>query len=442
MRIVQALGWYYPESLGGTEVYVAGLAHRLSAAGHDVLIAAPDPAHDYERTYEYDGLTVYRFPIPKAPTRDECQERVAVRGTERFHKWLAERRPHVVHLHTLTTGLGSQEIKVAKALGARVIVTTHSSGLGYLCQRGTMMRWGEYLCDGICRPAKCASCELERRGLPRPLASVIGITPPRLAHLACVLPGKMGAALAMSDLIGHNAAKQREMLETIDSFVVLTKWAQEAVAANGAPRDKLVLNRLGLSCDNFTKKPGPEIAATKLPIKLGYLGRFDQIKGVDDLAHAIASLPRDAAFLMEFRGPVNSDLERGVKDRLRTITKDDPRVIFAPAVPQRSVQNVLKSYDVLCCPSVCLEGGPTVAIEAQAVGTPVIGTRIGGLAELVTDGLNGRLVPPGDWGALSDVLAQVVANPRDTIDVWRRALPPVRTMDAVAADYLDLYVAA
>ncbi|MFQ5668802.1 MAG: glycosyltransferase [Candidatus Binatia bacterium] len=80
-----------------------------------------------------------------------------------------------------------------------------------------------------------------------------------------------------------------------------------------------------------------------------------------------------------------------------------------------------------------------MAIEAHAVGTPVVGTRIGGLAELVTDRVNGRLVGPGDWRALAVVFREMVADPAGTIDGWRRSLPPVRTMDQVVADYLTLY---
>ena len=68
MRIVQAVAWLYPETLGGTEVYVAGLAQRLRAAGHEVFIAAPDAAHNQERTYQHEGLTVFRYPIPATPT--------------------------------------------------------------------------------------------------------------------------------------------------------------------------------------------------------------------------------------------------------------------------------------------------------------------------------------------------------------------------------------
>ena len=42
MKIAHALGWYFPDSLGGTEIYVAALSRELQARGHEVVIAAPD----------------------------------------------------------------------------------------------------------------------------------------------------------------------------------------------------------------------------------------------------------------------------------------------------------------------------------------------------------------------------------------------------------------
>ncbi len=441
MKIVQAVGWYYPERLGGTEVYVAGLCRRLRAAGHEVLVAAPDPAHGRERVYEHHGVPVYRYPIPAAPTRAECQGLVVVRGAELFHAWLANQRPDVLHAHTFVTGLGLAELKVAKAMGARVIVTTHAGSLGWVCQRGTMMRWGQHLCDGVCEPAKCAACELQRRGLTRSLARIVGAIPPALGRAARGLPGKVGTALAMGDLIARNQGMQREMLATVDAFVLLTRWALEAVVANGAPRSKLVLNCLGQSQEKVTRKPDTEDRPTAPPVTVGYLGRFDIIKGVYDLARAVTSLPPDVPIHVEFRGPVRNSAERAVVHDLRGLVAGDPRVTFAPAVSETEALRVLAGYDLLCCPAVCLEGGPTVAIEAHAVGTPVIGTRIGGIAELVTDGLNGWLVPPGDWRALAGALRDAAENPAGTIDRWRLALPPARTMDQVAADYLAVYTA-
>src|SRR5262249_47963945 len=154
MKIVQAVGWYYPDSLGGTEVYVAALSRRLRAAGHGVVVAAPDAAQARERNYEHDGVAVVRYPIPRRPTRAESPGLGRVRGSENFHARLAKWRPDVVHFHSFVTGLGIHEIEAARDSGARVIVTSHSSTLGWICQRGTLMRWGEELCDGMVLPAK------------------------------------------------------------------------------------------------------------------------------------------------------------------------------------------------------------------------------------------------------------------------------------------------
>jgi len=98
----------------------------------------------------------------------------------------------------------------------------------------------------------------------------------------------------------------------------------------------------------------------------------------------------------------------------------------------------LAAYDVICCPALCFEGGPTVALEAAAVGVPVVGSRIGGLAEIVTDGVDGRLVPPGDAAALAEALTAIARDPA-MIDSWRAALARPRTMDEVAADYMAMY---
>jgi glycosyltransferase involved in cell wall biosynthesis len=61
------------------------------------------------------------------------------------------------------------------------------------------------------------------------------------------------------------------------------------------------------------------------------------------------------------------------------------------------------------------------------------------LPEIVQDGVNGRLVEPGDVNALTSLLRSVIALPAETIDRWRLALPTPRTMNDVARDYVELY---
>jgi glycosyltransferase involved in cell wall biosynthesis len=441
MRILQAVGWYYPDSWGGTEIYVAALAGRLRAAGHEVAIAAPDASHVGERRYAHDGIPVYRYPIPPSPTRAEAQGSTIVRGAERFHRWIDAFRPDVAHFHTFVTGLGLAEVDAARRAGARVIVTTHAATLGFICARGTMMRMGLELCDGLTEERKCHACMLQHRGMPPAAARIIASTPPPLAEMMRRLPGRAGAVFSLPSFIRDQKARQQRLLASADRFVLLTEWAGKTVIANDAPAGKVTVNRLGIATRVPAPKPGPDARPTRLPLRIAFLGRFEAIKGPYDLVRALTSLSPDLRFHAELIGPVFTAAEQAVVDELRTLIGADPRITVGGAVPHAAVPRALAGIDVLCCPSVVAEGGPTVAIEAHAVGTPVIGTRIGGLAEIVTDGVNGRLVAPGDWRALAAVIHDIVRDPAGTVDQWRRLLPPARTFDDVTREYLSLYAA-
>jgi glycosyltransferase involved in cell wall biosynthesis len=439
LKIVQVCGWYFPDSLGGTETYVSALASGLRTAGHEVAIAVPDPGAPRERTYQHDGFPVFRYPIPARPTRDEAQHVTAARGAERLHAWLGEMRPDVVHFHTFVTGVGPHEIRAARAAGARVIATTHSGSLGFLCQRGSMMRFGRAVCDGVVSPATCAACELQHRGMPRPFADLAGLVPAPIGGVLSRMPGKAGTTLGMRHLVARNRSIQADMLAHVDRFVVLTEWARRATVANDGVGAPIVLNRLGIratAADVQQWRATPRQRRKHLTV--AYLGRFDRIKGVHDLARAIRGLGEEVPIRVEFRGPVSNLRELEISNELKAIVGPDAWVQFLPPVDPAGVFAYLHGVDVLCCPSLTLEGGPTVALEAMAVGTPVVATRIGAMAETIDDGVNGRLVPPGDWRALAQALRDITKDPA-VLDRWRRALPPIRTMDHVVEEYLRLY---
>ena len=165
MNVLHAIGWYFPESLGGTEVYVASLAARLNAAGHTCGVVAPLAGADSPYSYVHEGVRVFRYPIPSQLTRAEAQGRERVRGAEEFDSIVRSARPDIVHFHTFLAGLGVDEVRVARQYSSAVVATNHLASLGFVCQRGTLMRWGRTACDGVCRPLKCASCgSLESKG--------------------------------------------------------------------------------------------------------------------------------------------------------------------------------------------------------------------------------------------------------------------------------------
>ena len=440
MKIVHALGWYFPESLGGTEVYVAGLVQRLLRTGYEVAVAAPLRGLQGTQTYEHDSVPVFRYPVPSDPTREECQSRVPARGAEQFTKWIASQRPDVLHVHTLSTGLGIFEFEAAKHLGIRVVVTNHLGSIGYTCQRGTLMLWGETVCDGICLPLRCSACVLQDGGMPKYVALAMASVSTLMPNAIANMPGRAGTALGLPDTIRYNQHLQRRVLEVADRLIVLNRAAFNILVANGAPAHKLEVNYLGTSF-RISRKPTVEEHPTSKPVRFGYFGRFAEIKGIFDLAAAIQSLPTDLEFLLECRGPCNDDASRAALRRLRQVLADEKRVNFCDPVSPEDAPEILKSYDVLIVPSRWFENGPTVMYESFAVGTPVIGTRIGAMPEIIQDGVNGRLFEPGQWRLLAAVLEEVALDPANTIDRWRRALPPARTMDDIAAEYERTYAA-
>jgi len=436
LRVLHLCGWYLPKSVGGTEIYVAELVARQRASGHDVRVAAPDPGAERPRSYQHDGALVFRYPIPQSPTRAEARHAVPARGAERLTDWIREWKPDVVHVHTFVTGVGPWEIKAATDAGARVVCTTHSGALGFLCSRGTLLQWGRHACDGVARPAKCASCMHALAGIPRPLSDIAGLIPVPVASLLGRIPGPVGTRLGMPAFIRDNLRLQRRTLQALDAFVVLTDAGRRIVLRQASEDAPVVLNRLGVR-----DRPVQNIersSAAKRPLTVAYVGRLDPIKGVFDMARAIRAVGRAVPLRFEFRAPVASRQQLEVGDRIKAIVGPDAHVRFGHPLPPSEVSTYLAGVDLLCCPSRTFEGGPTVALEAMAVGTPVVGTRIGGLAEIITDGVNGLLVPPADWRALAAAFRAVGQDPA-LVDAWRRGIGPVRTMDDVAADYETLY---
>jgi glycosyltransferase involved in cell wall biosynthesis len=436
MKIVHSVGWYFPESVGGTEVYVDALCRRLRAAGHQVTIAAPTLGPG--RSYLHDGLPVFRYSIAAVPTRDEAWQRLPVRGAAALYRWLADERPDLLHVHSLTTGAGLPEIREARRLGIRVIATCHLPGLGFMCRTGELMEAGRVPCDGAVRASRCTACALVRLGLAGPLARAAAVLPDGAAATLGRLPGRIGTTLGMRASVGEYAQMQAELFELVDAFVVLNESARQMLIANGSPAAKIVVNRLGLA--HPVPAHARERSATR-PVRFGYIGRLHRAKGLIPLATAIRSIPVAVDFTVEIRGPAFDADSRDLLRELREIAAGDRRIVLAPAVAPNEVPAALSRLDVLLCPSVSFENGPTVALEAHAVGTPVIGSRVGGLTEIVQDGVNGRLVAPGASDEWAAAIADVALAPEETIERWRRHLARVRTMNEIAGDYLALYAA-
>ena len=180
MNVIHALAWYFPESTGGTEVYVSGLVRELQAFGVASTIAA---AHDGTQSFDYvqDGVAVHRYPFAEtdlAATRGERPHQ----DFDAFVAWL-ERQPRgIYHQHSWTTSCGLLHISAAKSLGFKTVLTVHVPG--NICLRGTMMEFGSDPCDGHVEAERCAACWSQARGLPRSAARALSRVPQIVSRAA------------------------------------------------------------------------------------------------------------------------------------------------------------------------------------------------------------------------------------------------------------------
>lgn len=149
-----------------------------------------------------------------------------------------------------------------------------------------------------------------------------------------------------------------------------------------------------------------------------FVGRMTPHKGIDVL---IRALPPDARLtIVGSEGHDPRPPERDYPSLLRSLAAGR-RVRFLGAVDDEELAWRLRTAAVLVIPSVerTCYGRPIVvsellglvALEAMASGTPVIASRLGGLPEIVEDGVTGYLVPPGDVSTLHERLVQVLADP-------------------------------
>jgi glycosyltransferase involved in cell wall biosynthesis len=151
-------------------------------------------------------------------------------------------------------------------------------------------------------------------------------------------------------------------------------------------------------------------AALGLPQSAAVVGtaaRFDDVKRLDLLLRAAAAPGATHALALIGAGPEEPALRRLAHD-LRL----GPRVTFAGEVPEAA--RLFAAFDVFAAPSR-KEGLPLAVVEAMALGLPVVGTRVGGIGDVILDGECGLLVPPEDPGALAEALVEL------GLDAGRRA---------------------
>jgi len=268
--------------------------------------------------------------------------------------------------------------------------------------RALKQRHGRFVLHAHCAYPDVVGAAIAARCLGLPLVATAHGSDINLSARERLLRPQIRAALrsaqrviAVSDPLARAVAALTDLAPPRIECIPCAGYAANVFHPR-APADLAVLRQaLGLDAD------------TRLVL---FVGHLVPVKALDVLLRAWALLPSAQPGAARARLVlVGEGAERDALIRLAEHEGVAAQVTFLGPRPQAVVADWIAAADLLCLPSHA-EGSPNVVVEALASGTPVVASRVGGIPQLVEDGVNGLLVPPGDPRALATALAAALAR--------------------------------
>ncbi|MHB1214953.1 MAG: glycosyltransferase family 4 protein [Thiobacillus sp.] len=284
---------------------------------------------------------------------------------------LARFSPDVVHVHNTFPFVSPAIYWAAAAARVPVVQTLHNFRL--MCLNALFLREGKV----------CEDC--------------MGHVPWRGVTRACYRGSRAASAALAGMLTLHRGLGTYQ--DKVARYIALNEFCRGKFIEGGVPDERVVVK------PNFVDVAAPEPASRA---GLLFVGRLSTEKGVATLAQAMALLP-DAALRVAGDGP-----EAGLLAGVAGVTR-------LGSLPGEMVRQEMNRAAALVVPSICYENFPRTIAEAFACGLPVVASRIGALADIVSDGQTGLLFEPGNPRDLADKLAWAQAHPEEMAVMGRTA---------------------
>jgi glycogen synthase len=203
---------------------------------------------------------------------------------------------------------------------------------------------------------------------------------------------------------------EKTAVETADRVIAVSAQMREDILRHfRVSSERVVVIHNGIDPDRFERTDRADALArygVKPPYVL-FVGRITDQKGIFHLLEAAPLLPPGVQVVLCASAPDTPEIE----ERLRRAVPQHPNVRWINAmVPVDDVVELYSHAAVFVCPSVYEPFG-LINLEAMACETPVVASAVGGILEVVEDGVTGVLVPPGRPGELADALRRVLADP-------------------------------
>lgn len=439
MKLLHAIHDFLPRYRAGSEIYTFELSRELVARGHQVTVLCTE--YDTDRPHgsivrrTHGGLPVFEI-INKWEfgTFEEGYQSEDLRAC--FEQVLDEVDPDVLHLQSFLN-LSFDLPSIARERLIPSVATLHDFNL--VCPSGGQRVHfaEEHVCHEI-DPDRCARCFRDTR-----FYSQIDATrnspewrPRKRVHrIAWKVkrrlfgePARARVPVSAVD-IEARLRRTRDVYDSVELFVSPSAALAADFVRFGMPKKKIRVSDNGLvplRCDTARGRSAK--------LRIGFVGTLIWHKGAHVLLDAVAKLPSDTYELLLF----------GKLDNVPPYTEllrekgEGRSVEFRGEFGSGDASSVYSQFDVLVVCSLWPENSPLVIHEAFMAGVPVVGSRMGGIPELVTHERNGLIYDAYSSADLATALMRLIDDP-SLIDRFREALPTVKTIEENATEWEAIY---
>ena len=362
MRVLKVIHGFPPDYMAGSEVYSYHLVKELINQDIETFVftRVENEFDDNYKIYneQFENINIQRVNKPKRDYLYEDKfydhEMDAI-----FKKYLESVNPDVVHFGHLSH-LSTNLIKIVKELSIPIIYTIHDFWL--FCVKGQMINQNEDICSNpsIDNCTKCSSYVVTK------------------------------------EQILQSTNHMEEIINMVDVFISPSITLRDFFINNGVDENKIKYLKYGFNTDKITYNK--KIFNENSKINFGFMGRIIPTKGIKVLVDTFKELDSEK---LSIYGNI------GVQKRFL----ETNNIIFKGGYDNNTINQVLEDIDVLIVPSIWYENAPLVIQEAFLAGIPVITSNIGGMSELVQDGVNGFTFEVGDSKDLKRVITMISRDP-------------------------------
>ena len=382
MKILLVNKFHYRK--GGAETYYLTVGSELERMGHEVAYFSMKHPNNLPCKWDRYFVAQREYNDVKNPlsaVRDGIALIYSPEAKRNFQALCEEFRPDVVHLNNVhrQITLSILDAPYLKEHHVPVFYTAHDYVT--VCPGYLMLDGEGRVCDACLEDGKYRHC-IENR---------------------CVKGSRAKSALAALEASFNRSHRSNERIDRViapsrfmRSKLIEGGWPEGKVVALQNFADDAILARASGVAGDVTDRESPYLL---------FFGRLSAEKGVDVLLRAFdaaaPSLPRDMRLIVVGDGPDAAEFRE-----LAASLDSASRIEFAGYQTGDALQTYVERASLAIASSRCRENMPYSIVEAFAAGTPVVGTRIGGIPELVADGVTGFACEPGDVATMADAMVR------------------------------------